>query len=349
MPATTQTVRELKPGVWAPIPTFFDANEEIDVPTFTGHVVRLAQANVWPVICGSMGEAHHLTNEERVTLIKAARQALDQNGLKDTPIMAGTGTGATKLTIQLTKEAAEAGADFSIVIASGYYAGALSQAALKKFFVDVADASPIPVMVYNYPGAAGGIDLDSDTIIQIAQESSNICGVKLTCGAVGKLTRITAATTSAEFLKKYPRKVQSAPFLTLGGFADFILPSVLGGKAHGAIMGLANVYPYGLAKLFKSSSELIGSSDSERLNAALHLQGLASEADWAFCQVGISGTKWFLEKTRGYGGVPRLPILPFDEKAKGEWLVSHEGAKAFLEVEKKLEAQASKANGANGH
>jgi L-threo-3-deoxy-hexylosonate aldolase len=53
------------------------------------------------------------------------------------------------LTIQLTKEAAEAGADFSIVIASGYYAGALSKAALKKFFVDVADASPIPVMVYN--------------------------------------------------------------------------------------------------------------------------------------------------------------------------------------------------------
>lgn len=111
-----------------------------------------------------------------------------------------SGTGATKLTIQLCKEAAQAGADFAIVIASGYYAGALSKAALKKFFVDVGNASPIPVMVYNCeskalrtcprtivltslcldPGAAGGIDLDSDTIIEIAQESSNICGVKLT-------------------------------------------------------------------------------------------------------------------------------------------------------------------------
>ncbi|KAJ9108327.1 hypothetical protein QFC20_003488 [Naganishia adeliensis] len=349
MTSASQTVRELKPGVWAPIPTFFDAEEELDVPTFTGHVVRLAQANVWPVICGSMGEAHHLTNEERVTLVKAARKALDEAGLKDIPIMAGTGTGSTKLTIQLCKEAAEAGADFAIVIASGYFAGALSKAALKKFFVDVGDASPIPVMVYNYPGAAGGIDLDSDTIIQIAQESSNICGVKLTCGAVGKLTRITAATTSADFLKKYPRKVQSAPFLTLGGFADFMLPSVLGGKAHGAIMGLANVYPYGLEKLFRSSFDLIKSSDAESLKAALELQGLASESDWAFCQVGIPGTKWFLQKTRGYGGVPRLPILPFDEKAKGEWLVDHEGAKAFMEVEKKLEAQATKSNGTNGH
>lgn len=62
----------------------------IDVPTFTGHVVRLAQANVWPVICGSMGEAHHLTNEERVTLVKAARKALDEAGLTHIPIMAGT-------------------------------------------------------------------------------------------------------------------------------------------------------------------------------------------------------------------------------------------------------------------
>ncbi|KAI5452466.1 hypothetical protein NCC49_000629 [Naganishia albida] len=345
----TQSARDLKPGVWAPIPTFFDAEEELNVPTFTRHVVRLAQANVWPVICGSMGEAHHLTNEERVTLVKAARKALDEAGLTHIPIMAGTGTGSTKLTIQLCKEAAEAGADFAIVIASGYFAGALSKAALKKFFVDVGDASPIPVMVYNYPGAAGGIDLDSDTIIQIAQESSNICGVKLTCGAVGKLTRITAATTSADFLKKYPRKVSSAPFLTLGGFADFMLPSVLGGKAHGAIMGLANIYPYGLEKLFRSSADLIKSSDAERLKEALELQGLASESDWAFCQVGIPGTKWFLQKTRGYGGVPRLPILPFDEKAKGEWLVNHEGAKAFLEVEKKLEAQATKSNGVNGH
>jgi hypothetical protein len=63
-------------------------------------------------------------------------------------------------------------------------------------------------------------------------------------------------------------------------------------------------------------------SDAKALEAAFELQGLASESDWAFCQVGIPGTKWFLQKTRGYGGVPRLPILPFDEKAKGEWLVT---------------------------
>lgn len=54
------------------------------------HTVRLAQARMNPVICGSMGEAHHLTNEERTTLIKAARKGLDEAGLTDATIIAGT-------------------------------------------------------------------------------------------------------------------------------------------------------------------------------------------------------------------------------------------------------------------
>jgi len=71
-----------------------------------------------------------------------------------------SGVGSTKGTIQLSKEAAEAGADFAIVIPSGYYAGALGREALKKYFVDVAEASPIPVMIYNctYSGKPSGIE-----------------------------------------------------------------------------------------------------------------------------------------------------------------------------------------------
>lgn len=342
MPATT--IRPLVPGVWAPIPTFFDANEDIDVPTFVAHTVRLAKARMNPVICGSMGEAHHLSSEERTTLIKAARKGLDEAGLTDATIIAGTGLGSTRGTIQLSKEAAEAGADYAIVIPSGYYAGALGRDALKKFFVDVAEASPIPVMIYNFPGAAGGIDMDSDLIIDIAKASSNICGVKLTCGAVGKLTRISAATTSEDFLKNYPRKQSNAPFLTLGGFADFMLPTVLGGKAHGAIMGLGNIYPYALAELFYGSEAILKSKSTENLAEVTHLQGLASEADWAFVAVGIAGTKWYLEKTKGYGGNTRLPITPLDEK-RGQLLLQDARINAFMEVEDKLAG--AKVNGSH--
>jgi len=286
-------------------------------------------------------------------LISAARKGLDESGCEEVPIIAGTGLGSTKGSIQLCHEAAEAGADFAIVIPSGYYAGALPKPALKKFFLDIQAASPIPVMVYNYPGAAGGLDMDSDLLIAIAKEGPNICGVKLTCGAVGKLTRITAVTSTPEFAKKYPRKNPNAPYVTYGGFADFMVPAVLGGAGSGAIMGLGNIYPYSLAKLFQLSEELATNPSSlsapNLLHDAIHLQGLCSAADWAFSGAGIAGTKYYLSQTRGYGGVCRLPLLPFDEE-RAKTLSTSSAVTDLMEVEMKLEAAAkAKVNGTNGH
>lgn len=186
--------------------------------------------------------------------------------------------------------------------------------------------------------------MDSDLIIDIARSSSNICGVKLTCGAVGKLTRITSATTSDEFQKTFPRKLAGSTFLTLGGFADFMFPTVLGSQAHGAIMGLGNIYPRALAHLFESSQALAvkGNATPQQLTDMAKLQGLASEADWAFVAVGIAGTKYYLEATQGYGGVCRLPILPL-AKDKQAALLKDERVKRFMEVETEL------ANKVNGH
>lgn len=191
----------LTPKIWVRIVLLagrLHVEQTPDVPTFEKHVVRMAQAGVGLVLSGSMSEAHHLTPDERVTLIKAARSALDQAGLTQVPIIAGTGVGSTRESISLSKQAAAAGADYAIVITSGYYAGALAgnTAALKAFFTDIADASPIPVMIYNCglssvflvlptylciidPGASGGINLDSDIITDLAKHP-NICGVKLT-------------------------------------------------------------------------------------------------------------------------------------------------------------------------
>jgi L-threo-3-deoxy-hexylosonate aldolase len=69
--------------------------------------------------------------------------------LTKTPIVAGIGASSTRESIELAKEAAEAGADFGMVIPPGYYAGALvsSPGALKQFFIDIAAASPIPMSV----------------------------------------------------------------------------------------------------------------------------------------------------------------------------------------------------------
>lgn len=111
----------------------------------------MASAGVGPLLAGSMGEAHHLSHSERATLIKCARRALDGASLQHVPIIVGTGAGSTRETIELSKEATAAGADYAIVITSGYFAGALipSRKALKTFFTEVAEKSPIPVMIYN--------------------------------------------------------------------------------------------------------------------------------------------------------------------------------------------------------
>jgi 4-hydroxy-2-oxoglutarate aldolase len=120
-----------------------------DVQTFENHVLRVAKAGVGPVIAGSMGEALHLSHAERVRLIHAARKALDNAGYTEMPTIVGTGAGSLRETLELTQDAATAGADYAIVIASGYFAGALNRTALKAFFLEVAQRSPIPVIIYN--------------------------------------------------------------------------------------------------------------------------------------------------------------------------------------------------------
>ncbi|KAG8884661.1 hypothetical protein FRB97_003717 [Tulasnella sp. 331] len=309
-----------------------------DIPTFQRHVLSLANSGMGILIAGSMGEAHHLEPEERVALVKAARQILDDNGFETEPIVCGTGVGSARQTIAITKQAAEAGADYAIVITSGYFAGLLDYPAIKAFFLEVAEASPIPIMIYNYPGASGGIDLDSDIIESIARESNNICGVKLTCGNVGKLVRICAGTAVPSFAKDYPRKNKDAPFLVLGGFADFILPSSFS-RAHGAIVGVGNVAPYALVRLTHLSFEAV--TNPEVLPEAQRLQDIIARGDRTISLYGIAGTKFLLEKIHGYGGAPRRPLQRLTQ-AREEQLWAHENVHALLELEKSCEQLASK-------
>ncbi|KAF5330916.1 hypothetical protein D9619_005439 [Psilocybe cf. subviscida] len=330
-----EVVRPLKAGIYAPIPSFFQPEtEDLDIPTFEKHVLKLASAGVGPLIAGSMGEAIHLSHSERVKLIHAARKTLDNAGLTQVPLIVGTGAGSTRETIELTNEAATAGADYAIVIASGYFAGALAnnRAALKAFFVEVAQKSPIPVMIYNYPGASGGIDLDSDLIVELAQDCPNTCGVKLTCGNVGKLTRIADAIAQPSFTSLYPRKNSAAPFVVLGGYTDFVVPSAYA-NGHGAITGLANLFPNAIVHLFNLTEA--SKKDPSILPEAQRVQGIIARADFTIAKASISGTKWLMEKMYGYGGLPRKPLPPVDP-AVAEPLWAHPHTQAAVQIEREL-------------
>ncbi|KFZ19931.1 hypothetical protein V501_00403 [Pseudogymnoascus sp. VKM F-4519 (FW-2642)] len=250
---------------------------------YAKHAKYVTAPGIFPVVSASMGEAAHLDRQERIKLIQTLRLALDDIGLYKTPIVAGV--------------------DFVLVVLPGYYAGVLkaNPTAMRKFFVDVAAASPVPVIIYNFPAVSAGIDLSSDDVVDIANAAPNICGIMLSCGNVGKLARITAL-------------VDNSSFKTLSGFIDFLLPSVAVGSA-GAISPLPNVAPNFSFKLWQAIQSFGSVAD---FHEAKKLQGLASLGETALLKEGLLGLKGLLNQRFGYPAVPRLPLLVVSNDAVTE-------------------------------
>jgi len=299
-------------GVYCPLITPFTADEEIDYPAWEAQVLRLAKAGMGLVLLGTNGEASHLADEERAGLIKSARKTLDSNGFPDLCLLVGTGTGSAHQSIKLAQQAKEAGADYSILIAPGYFSFAMgkNKAALKDFFTEVLDKSPIPVMIYNFPGAASGIDLDSDFLQELA-EHPNCFGAKLTCAGIGKGLRLASYTQSEAYLARH------TPFQVLPGFSDYLLPALVS-RQTGCITGTGNVIPKTIVKLYKTSIAAIESGDAKLFAEAQKIQDIVSDADWAIVKGGIGGTKYALDKfvQAGLGGSVRKPLPEADDATK---------------------------------
>ncbi|KAF2146891.1 uncharacterized protein K452DRAFT_218239 [Aplosporella prunicola CBS 121167] len=296
--------RALTPGVYVPIVAFFDPEtEDLDLATTASHAVRLAEAGVTGITTqGSNGEAVHLSHEERDLITSTTRRALDAAGFSSMPLMVGCGAQSTRESIALCRAAAAAGGDAALVLPPAYYQGLFAADTVAAFFRAVADASPIPILIYNYPGAAAGLDLSSDAIIALAQHP-NIVGCKLTCGNTGKLARVAAATHAA-----VPGD-RGSGFLCLGGSADFTLQTLVAGGS-GIIGGLANVAP-------KACTHLMRLYDEGRVKEARRLQAVVARGDWAAIRGGIVGTKAALVAHFGYGGYARQP-LPRPGKEESE-------------------------------
>jgi dihydrodipicolinate synthase/N-acetylneuraminate lyase len=295
--------RPLLPGVYVPTVVFFEENtEELDLDTISQHVVRLAEAGVAGITTqGSNGEAVHLTHGERFNVTRATRKALDEAGFHYTPIIVGCGAQSTRETIQLCTEAHHSGGDYALVLPPAYYRPSFRAGSVMEFFEDVASASPIPILIYNYPGAVAGFDLDSDTIIALSAHP-NIVGCKLTCGNTGKLNRIAAATSAST-----PTDAGSG-FMCFGGSADFTLQTLIGGGS-GIIGGMANIAP-------KSCIKLINTYIAGDVAEAQKMQAIIARGDWAAIRGGIVGTKSALQTYFGYGGYARKPMpRPTKEEA----------------------------------
>lgn len=147
----------LPAGVYTPVITIYDStpSQAVDLRAMYQHCQYLVSSGMHGLVyLGTNGELPLLTREERKIIIQNAKMAVTDMGLPDYPIVAGISAQSTAETIQLSKEAAEAGAGWGLLLPPSYWAKALSSDAVVGYFRDVADASPIPIVVYNVSQAA---------------------------------------------------------------------------------------------------------------------------------------------------------------------------------------------------
>lgn len=314
--STHKSITPLAPGLYVPTVAFFTPQDTIDEETTAAHAKRLVEAGVTGIVThGSNGEAVHLDHAERQLVNRITRSAIDAAGRSDMPLIVGCGSQSTRETIQLCREAAESGGTHALVLPPAYYGSLLPTELIVNHFKAVADASPIPLLIYNFPGACSGLDLSSDTVLALAQHA-NIVGVKLTCGNTGKLARVVAGT-------------RGTIFRTFGGSADFAIQTLSVG-GHGVIAGLANVAPRACAEVMRLWRE-------GRAEEATLLQGVVARGDWAAIKGGFVSVKAALGRYYNYGGEPRKPCAFLEGKALEAQMVEFS---ELIETEKKLEALA---------
>jgi 4-hydroxy-2-oxoglutarate aldolase len=251
-----------------PAVTFFDpATDTLDLDSQKKYYAYLASTGLAGlVILGTNAEAFLLTRSERKSLIASARSAVPEGF----PLMAGVGAHSTAQVLEHIADAREAGADYVLVLPPAYFGKATTNVVIEGFFDDIASKSPLPVVIYNFPGVCNGVDLDSDIITRIAKKNANVVGVKLTCGSVAKIVRLSAT---------FPKN----KFVVFGGQSDFLIGGLASGSG-GCIAAFANVFPKTLVRIYEEWTK----GDKEK---ALELHGKAALAETP-CKGGIAATKY---------------------------------------------------------
>ena len=191
----------------------------------------------------------------------------------------------------MTSEMAKAGADAAVVITPSYFKAKMNNSALIQHFEAVADASPIPVILYSVP-ANTTLDLAPEAVAKLSGHP-NIIGMKDSGGDITKMGKMVHETKTQEFQ-------------LLAGSAGFLLSSLTVG-AVGAISALANALPNEVCQL----QALYQTGDLEQ---ARDLQHRLIGPNGAVTKVhGVAGLKTAMEWFGFYGGPTRKPLLPLNE------------------------------------
>ncbi|HEY42668.1 MAG TPA: 4-hydroxy-tetrahydrodipicolinate synthase [Anaerolineae bacterium] len=277
-------------GVFPPITTPFKQNGDID---FRHLATNLERWNRQPltgyVVGGSNGEFVSLSSEERVDVVRAACEEAPPDRL----VIAGSGMQSTRGTIELTNQMAEVGADAAIVVTPSYYKTMMSTTVLENHYRQIADASLIPILLYNVP-ANTGVELEIEAVVRLATHP-NVIGIKESGGSVAKIGAMVHKTPE--------------DFQVLAGSAGFMLAALEVG-AVGVIAALANIAGKELVEIL--TQFYVGEHDAAR---AMQLRLI--EANTAVtARYGIPGLKAAMDMLGYFGGPVRSPLLSLGEEER---------------------------------
>jgi 4-hydroxy-2-oxoglutarate aldolase len=257
---------------------------EVDTAAIRSNVEKWIAAGLGGVLaCGTNGEAVLLEDDEADRVIDAARQEVP----RDRVLLAGAGHESTRATIAAAKRAAAVGADAVLVKTPSVYKAHVSPAGLIAHYTAVADACPVPVLLYNFPGSTG-VNLTADTVAKLAAHP-NIIGMKETSTDGAQFADLSAAV---------PER-----FTIMCGSAPGVLAALAAG-AKGFIVAVSALLP-GMCL------ELLAHVRAGRMAEALTLQHRITPLARAVTTgYGIPGLKAALNLSGYDGGQPRPPLQP---------------------------------------
>lgn len=277
-------------GIMLPTTTPFDLNGQILSDAIRDNLRAWNTKGVIGfVVLGSTGERVHLDEGEYLQVIETSRAAVPT----DLAFIVGAGQQSTTGTTNEIRKAAHAGADAVLVITPHYYRSAINQETLVNYYRAVADASPVPLLLYSMP-ALTGVKIEPETIARLS-EHPNIVGVKDSSNEIAAFD---------ETLKLCP-----PDFAVLTGNGTILFDALCAG-ATGGILAVGCVVPQICVEIFRA----INAGETDR--AAALQSRLTPLATAVTTQFGIGGLKVALDFAGFQGGSVRAPLPSPDESAR---------------------------------
>ncbi len=341
-------------GIFPPITTPFYPDGNVYYKKLESNVERYSRTPAAGiVVLGSTGEAILLSDQERRDVLKTALAAAAPNKV----MVAGTGVESAHETLKLTEYAAELGYDAAMVRTPHYYKKQMLPANILAFYRTVADRSPLPLVIYNFPQATG-YDIPAEVVIELA-DHPNIIAIKESSGDLEKVKKMVdgtrhvkrSATVTETFDAVTPRMLKAAAtdpsnggqLVSVEALAGAAKPSssavtvvgklktrqkevgfqVMVGAAHQlepslAMGAVGAILAFAVPAPMACYEIYAALKESDTALAREKQERVKLPAQRVVSELGVPGVKYAMDLNGYYGGPSRLPFLPLTADLKSE-------------------------------